>query len=210
MSAIVLFNQQRVRDRQKREQLTEAFRKADKNGDGRLSVEEIHGIYTAHGVDVSREDVQKIVDAADKDGTGLLTEKEFVNSQAVGDAMDDHKMNEERPKPDTSRQAEIAFRLYDKDKDGYITKSEMEKLSKTLSKEQIDKVFARFDADGDGRLSYAEFRKMMNKWWSKASKSNLDLSYINPLHMSSANTWILAQNKTTKYFPINLFLLVDE
>ena len=48
--------------------------------------------------------------------------------------MDDHKMNEERPKPDTSRQAEIAFRLYDKDKDGYITKSEMEKLSKTLSK----------------------------------------------------------------------------
>merc|ERR1712141_471514 len=56
------------------------------------------GIYTAHGVDVSREDVQKIVDAADKDGTGLLTEKEFVNSQAVGDAMDDHKMNEARTK----------------------------------------------------------------------------------------------------------------
>ena len=97
--------------------------------------------------------------------------------------MDDHKLNEERPKPDTSRQAEIAFRLYDKDKDGYITKSEMEKLSKTLTKvsfqflqlcstflkralyfqEQIDKVFSRFDADGDGRLSYAEFRKMMNK-----------------------------------------------
>ena len=43
-------------------------------------------------------------------------------------------VNEERPKPDTSRQAEIAFRLYDKDKDGYITKSEMEKLSKNLSK----------------------------------------------------------------------------
>ena len=46
---------------------------------------------------------------------------------------------------------------------GYLSKAEMEKLSKSLSKEQIDKVFARFDADGDGRLSYAEFRKMMNK-----------------------------------------------
>ena len=73
---------------------------------------------------------------------------------------------EERPKPDVGKQAEIAFKLYDKDRDGYITKSEMEKLSKNLSKEQIDKVFARFDADGDGRLSYAEFRKMMNKWMS--------------------------------------------
>ena len=36
--------------------------------------------------------------------------------------------------------AEMAFKLYDKDKDGYITKAEMTKLSKTLTKEQIDKV----------------------------------------------------------------------
>ena len=41
---------------------------------------------------------------------------------------------------DSGKQAEIAFRLYDKDRDGFITKSEMEKLSKTLTKEQIDKV----------------------------------------------------------------------
>ncbi len=79
--------------------------------------------------------------------------------------MDNNLSNEEKPKPDSSRQAEIAFRLYDKDKDGYITKSEMEKLSKNLSKEQIDKVFARFDSDGDGKLSYAEFRKMMQRDW---------------------------------------------
>ena len=61
------------------------------------------------------------------------------------------------------KQTELAFKLYDKDKDGYITKTEMEKLSKNLTKEQIEKVFARFDADGDGRLSYSEFRKMMMK-----------------------------------------------
>ena len=36
--------------------------------------------------------------------------------------------------------AEMAFKLYDKDKDGYITKAEMTKLSKTLTKEQIDMV----------------------------------------------------------------------
>jgi Ca2+-binding EF-hand superfamily protein len=34
----------------------------------------------------------------------------------------------------------MAFKLYDKDKDGYITKAEMTKLSKTLTKEQIDMV----------------------------------------------------------------------
>ena len=72
-------------------------------------------------------------------------------------------------------QAELAFKLYDKDKDGYITKAEMEKLSKNLSKEQIDKVFARFDSDGDGRLSYAEFRKMMTKekWSDEANERSV-------------------------------------
>ena len=35
----------------------EAFRKADKNGDGRLSTAEIHGIYLDHGVDVTMEEV---------------------------------------------------------------------------------------------------------------------------------------------------------
>ena len=40
-----------------REMLVEAFRKADKNGDGRLSTAEIHGIYLDHGVDVTMEEV---------------------------------------------------------------------------------------------------------------------------------------------------------
>ena len=64
---------------------------------------------------------------------------------------------------DSRQQDELAFEFYDKDGDGYITKSEIGKLSKTLTKEQIDKVVNQFDADGDGRISYAEFRKMMNK-----------------------------------------------
>ncbi len=87
MSAIVLFNQQRIRDRHKREALTEAFRKADKNGDGRLSVDEVLGIYTEHGVEITREEVQRIVSAADKDGSGELTEKEFLNSSKPGEVV---------------------------------------------------------------------------------------------------------------------------
>ena len=34
----------------------------------------------------------------------------------------------------------MAFKLYDKDKDGYVTRGEMNKLAKNLTKDQIDKV----------------------------------------------------------------------
>ena len=34
----------------------------------------------------------------------------------------------------------MAFKLYDKDKNGFVTKGEMNKLAKNLTKEQIDKV----------------------------------------------------------------------
>ena len=47
-------------------------------------------------------------------------------------------MDEEKnvaKKPDNT---ELAFKLYDKDKDGFITKSEMSKVSKKLSKEQVE------------------------------------------------------------------------
>ena len=45
------------------------------------------------------------------------------------------------PSPDKVDKAEMAFKLYDKDKDGYITRAEMVKLSKNLTKEQVEKVF---------------------------------------------------------------------
>ena len=46
--------------------MVEAFRKADKNGDGRLSVDEIYAIYIEHGIEVTREEVEKLVEEADK------------------------------------------------------------------------------------------------------------------------------------------------
>ena len=42
--------------------------------------------------------------------------------------------------PDKVDKAEMAFKLYDKDKDGYVTKGEMNRLARKLTTEQIDKV----------------------------------------------------------------------
>ena len=56
---------------------------------------------------------------------------------------------------------EIAFRLIDKDKSGYIEKSEFDQMTKSLSEEQREVVLKKCDVDGDGKLSYSEFLRMM-------------------------------------------------
>ena len=58
---------------------------------------------------------------------------------------------------------EIAFSLFDQNRDGFISSKEMIKKSKTLTPQQVDKVFEKFDTDGDGRLSFSEFKKMMER-----------------------------------------------
>ena len=57
---------------------------------------------------------------------------------------------------------EIAFKLADENKDGYIDKQEFEKMAKTLSKDKVDKVFQKCDSNGDGKIDYAEFKTMMD------------------------------------------------
>ena len=42
--------------------------------------------------------------------------------------------------PDKVDKAEMAFKLYDRDKDGFVTKSEMNRIAKNLTTDQIDKV----------------------------------------------------------------------
>ena len=80
---------------------------------------------------------------------------------------------------DRSSKSLIAFKLFDMNKDGYITREEFKKVhlvisntvklypclkvSKKLDSTQIEAVFKRFDVNKDGRLSMDEFRRLMEK-----------------------------------------------
>ena len=59
--------------------------------------------------------------------------------------------------------AEAAFRVFDKNKDGFITKDEFSQVSKKLTRKQVDAVFAKFDTRHDGKLSLQEFRRLMDR-----------------------------------------------
>ena len=61
---------------------------------------------------------------------------------------------------------EEAFAVFDVDKDGFITKSElrqvMNRLGENLTEEQLDAMIEEADKDGDGKINEIEFKALMS------------------------------------------------
>lgn len=72
-----------------------------------------------------------------------------------------------RKMKDTDSQEEIqeAFKVFDKDGNGYISAAElrhvMTSLGEKLTEEEVDEMIREADIDQDGQINYEEFVKMM-------------------------------------------------
>ena len=77
--------------------------------------------------------------------------------------MEDKEKSNRKKKPSDITETSLAFRMADKEKTGYLSKSEFTEMAKNLSQEQIDKVFNVFDKDGDGKIDYEEFSELMSQ-----------------------------------------------
>ena len=154
-----------LKDRRQTKAIEDLFDKADKNGNGRISVDEYVHIFSDHGIELSPEEVEKVSHLANEDGE--VTKDEFLNYAKHSDffksQMDKNSSDSVAAKQEAVAKAERAFKLFDKDNDGFISKEEFAKISKKLNREQVEAVFNKFDKDGDGELSFEEFKKMLNK-----------------------------------------------
>jgi calmodulin len=72
-----------------------------------------------------------------------------------------------RKMKDTDSEEEIkeAFKVFDKDGNGFISAAElrhvMTNLGEKLTEEEVDEMIREADVDGDGQINYEEFVKMM-------------------------------------------------
>ena len=73
-----------------------------------------------------------------------------------------------RKMQDTDSEEEIveaAFKVFDKDGNGFISAAElrhvMTNLGEKLTDEEVDEMIREADVDGDGQVNYDEFVKMM-------------------------------------------------
>ena len=133
----------------------EAFSLFDKNGDGYISSDELGTVTRSLGLSPTESEVRDMISEVDADGSGTVDFQEFL-------AMMARKMNG----MDGEVELREAFRVFDKDGNGFISSAELRHvmitLGEKLTNEEVDEMIREADLNGDGEVDYEEFVKMMS------------------------------------------------
>ncbi|KAI5680213.1 hypothetical protein M9H77_01440 [Catharanthus roseus] len=132
----------------------EAFCLIDKDSDGVITMEELAAVIHSLNERPTKEEVQEMINEVDGDGSGTIHFEDFLNIMAT-------KMKENN----VVEELKEAFKVFDRDQDGFISANELRNvminLGERLTDEEAEQMIREADLDGDGLVSYDEFVRMM-------------------------------------------------
>jgi len=135
----------------------EAFDEFDKDGSGSISTKELLGVMRSMGQNPTEDEVLELVMEVDLNGDGTIDFPEFLQ-------MMKKKSNEQEHLDDLRE----AFKMFDRNKDGYIDLNELKKVTSligtTLTSADLCKFMSEADKDGNGKIDYEEFVDMMKQY----------------------------------------------
>lgn len=135
--------------------LGKRFKKLDLDKSGSLSVDEFMSLPELQQNPL----VQRVIDIFDTDGNGEVDFKEFIEG-----------ISQFSVKGNKDAKLQFAFKIYDIDRDGYISNGELFQVLKMMVgnnlkdgqlQQIVDKTIIYSDKDGDGKISYDEFCAMV-------------------------------------------------
>lgn len=152
------------------QELTDSFKFFDRNGDGKISKEELGTVVQSLGHKVTDADLDKLMKDVDKNGDGFIDFQEFkdMNTRAmIVECPVDTDVNRNLPQPGSDDSLMSAFNVFDLDKNGFISSEELHSVLVGFGNEKISLDDCRFmiqcvDEDGDHIVSYTEFEALMS------------------------------------------------
>ncbi|KAK7325075.1 hypothetical protein VNO77_29135 [Canavalia gladiata] len=137
-------------------EIKRVFQMFDKNGDGRITKEELNDSLENLGLFIPDRDLTQMIEKIDVNGDGYVDIDEFgeLYDSIMSDRDEEEDMKE-------------AFNVFDQNGDGFITVEELRSVLSSLGLKQgrtledCRKMIMKVDIDGDGKVDYKEFKQMM-------------------------------------------------
>ncbi|XP_022242102.1 calcium-binding protein E63-1-like isoform X1 [Limulus polyphemus] len=138
------------------QELKAAFVLMDKNHDGRVNASELKSMSESLGILLTDGMIRHVLQQVNRRDDGMINEEEFMTWMAK---------HQTSIKDDVMEDLLAAFRVFDKDRNGFITRDElrvaMEMIGEPVSDEQLDELIKVTDVDNDGRINYEEFVRIL-------------------------------------------------
>ncbi|XP_037505746.1 calmodulin-A-like [Rhipicephalus sanguineus] len=152
-------------------ELREAFALFDKDGNGAFGTKELGTVMRALGYNPTEAKLKDMIAEVDIDGNGTIDFPEFL-------AM----MTKKTRSTDTEDEIREAFRVFDRDGNGFITATElshvMTTLGEKLTDEEVDAIireaFEVFDRDGNGFITATELCHVVTTLGEKLTDEEVD------------------------------------
>lgn len=127
----------------------------DENGDCTISTEELGHVMKSLGQELTKDEIQAMVNEVDEDGNGTVDFNEFLTLIVP-------------TKPETtSRKDDLlrAFEAFDSNGDGFISKEELKEglkiIGESVTDGELRELLKIIDADGGNKIRYTEFVHLM-------------------------------------------------
>ena len=141
----------------------DAFKQFDRDGNGSIDKEELTSALKSSGGNFTQQDVEAIFAAADIDGNGEIDYEEFIALMCPSASDIVEKF---RSKYKNVNDVKAAFKRFDRNGDGAISKEELSAALKSSGESysdiEVNAIFSLGDVDGDGEVDLEEFIALMS------------------------------------------------